>query len=182
MARKKRSRKSAGRRRRSRKAFSFVKLKENPRRRRRRSSHRRARRYHRNPSSALSLGGVLPNTGLIKDAVYITGGFIGTKMAANYVLPMIGVSQPIVRIGVKAVLAGVVGMAGKAVLGKSAGQYLMIGGLVEAVNDAIQTFVAPYVPQLAMSNYPELSAYTDMGSYASLSGLVQQDADMREQV
>lgn len=115
------------------------------------------------------------------DAAYVTGGFIGTKLAANYVLPMIGISSPILRIAVKGVLAGAVGYVGKIALGKSAGQYLMIGGLVEAANDAVQTYVAPMVPQLSVSAYPELgyNGY-DMGAYPELSGMV--DSDVMETV
>ena len=50
------------------------------------------------------MGGLLPSKASLFDAVYVTGGFIGTKIAANTVLPMIGINQPIVRVGVKAVL------------------------------------------------------------------------------
>lgn len=121
------------------------------------------------------MGGLLPSKASLFDAVYVTGGFIGTKIAANTVLPMIGINQPVVRVGVKAVLAGVIGWAGSRVLGKSAGQYLMIGGLVEAVNDAVQTYVTPYVPALAVSAYPGLESYVDMGAYADLSGMVSDD-------
>lgn len=176
MARRKRSRKSAKRSHRRRKSAVVV-LKANPSRRRRRSSsksHRRSRRrYHHNPS----FGGLLPSKSSLFDAVYVTGGFIGTKMAASAVLPMIGVNQPIVRIGVKAVLAGALGWAGRRFLGGNAGQYLMIGGLVEAVNDAVQTYVTPYVPALSMNAYPSLESYVDMGVYPDLSGMVTSEMD-----
>lgn len=141
--------------------------------RRRRHSHRR------NPS----LGGILPGKSQIFDAVYVTGGFIGTKLAANFVLPMIGVQQPLIRIGLKGVLAGALGWVGNRFLGRSAGQFLLIGGLVETVNDAVQTYVSPYVPALAVSAYPELSynggdymsAYPGMSAYPDLSGMVAED-------
>lgn len=182
MARRKRSRKSAKRSHR-RKRRSVVIVKANPSRRRRRSSaksHKRShRRYRRNPS--FGLGGILPSKSSLFDAVYVTGGFIGTKIAANTVLPMIGVNQPIVRIGVKAVLAGALGWAGRRFLGGNAGQYLMIGGLVEAVNDAVQTYVTPYVPALSVSSYPGLESYVDMSAYPDMSsyvgGMVSQDLD-----
>mgnify|MGYP000996610137 CR=1 FL=1 len=179
MARRKRSRKSAKRSHRRRKAAVVV-LKANPSRRRRRSSakvhRRRSRRYRHNPSFA----GIIPSKASIFDAVYVTGGFIATKMAANAVLPMIGVNQPIVRVGVKAVLAGALGWAGNRFLGKNAGQFLLIGGLVEAVNDAVQTYVSPYVPALSMSSYPSLESYVDLSSYPGVAGMV--SSDMDEQV
>lgn len=182
MARRKRSRKSAKRSHRRRKSAVVV-LKANPSRRRRRSSaksHKRSRRrYRRNPS--FGLGGLIPSKSSLFDAVYVTGGFIGTKIAANTVLPMIGVNQPIVRIGVKAVLAGALGWAGRRFLGGNAGQYLMIGGLVEAVNDAVQTYVTPYVPALSVSSYPGLESYVDMSAYPDMSsyvgGMVSPDLD-----
>jgi len=182
MARRKRSRKSAKRSHRRRKSAVVV-LKANPSRRRRRTSaksHKRSRRrYHRNPS--FGLGGILPSKSSLFDAVYVTGGFIGTKIAASTVLPMIGVNQPIVRIGVKAVLAGALGWAGRRFLGGNAGQYLMIGGLVETVNDAVQTYLTPYVPALSVSSYPGLDSYVDMSAYPDVSsyvgGMVSQDLD-----
>lgn len=174
MAKRRRSRKSAKRTHR-RKRHAVVVMKSNPSRRRRRSSaksrRRSRRRYHRNPSFA----GLIPSKASLFDAVYVTGGFIGTKIAASTVLPLIGINQPIVRVGVKAVLAGALGWAGSKVLGKSAGQYLMIGGLVEAVNDAVQTYVTPYVPALAVSSYPGLESYVDMSAYPDLSGMVSED-------
>lgn len=117
----------------------------------------------------------------MKDAVFVVGGMIGTKLAAGTVLPMVGVSQPIFRIAAKAVIAGGLGWAGKAVLGASAGQYLMLGGMVEAVNDAVQTYVAPMVPALAVSSYPELGYY-DMGAYPSLSAYPELSGMVDDQV
>lgn len=182
MARRKRSRKHAVKRTRSRKRSRKVAVfAVNPGRRRRshKAVSRRRRSYKRNPG----LGSIIPSKGMIFDAVYVTGGFIGTKLAANFVLPMIGVSQPIVRIGVKAVLAGAMGYLGKRFLGNSAGQYLLIGGLVETVNDAVQTYVSPYVPALSVGSYPELSynggdymgVYPGMSAYPDLSGMVTDD-------
>lgn len=183
MARRKRSRKSAKRRRsfgysrRTKKAMAGYDANPPKRRRARRNAPKRHRRYRRNPS----LTGFLPSKSSIFDAVYVTGGFIGTKIAANTVLPMIGVNQPIVRIGVKAVLAGALGWAGRRFLGGNAGQYLMIGGLVEAVNDAVQTYVTPYVPALSVNSYPGLESYVDMSAYPDLSsyvgGMVSPDLD-----
>jgi hypothetical protein len=106
------------------------------------------------------------------DSVYVVGGFIGTKMLANTVLPMVGVQQPIARIAVKGALAAALGYAGKQFLGQNIGNMLMLGGMVEAVNDAVQTYVTPLVPALAVSNYPEISAYPEMSAYPDLSGVV----------
>lgn len=177
MARKKRSRKHSAKRSRRRKVAVFS---SNPHQRRRShravSRKRSSRRYKGNP-------GILPSTGMVFDAMYVTGGFIVTKIASNYALPMIGIQQPIVRIGLKGLLAGALGWAGNRFLGRSAGQFILIGGLVEAVNDAVQTYVSPYVPALSVSAYPELSynggdymsAYPGMGAYPDLSGLVAED-------
>lgn len=180
MARRKRSRKSAKRSHRRRKQAVVV-LKANPRKQRRSHSvsvkRRSRRRYRHNPSS---LGSLIPSKASLFDAVYVTGGFIGVKMAANAVLPMIGIQQPIVRVGIKAVLAGALGWAGNKFLGRNAGQFLLIGGLVEAVNDAVHTYVAPYVPALTVSEYPQLSSYVDMSAYPDLSGV--ESSGMDEQI
>lgn len=102
-------------------------------------------------------------------------------MAANFVLPMVGISQPIARIAIKGVLAGAIGYVGKMVLGQAVGQQLMIGGLVETVNDAVQTYVVPMVPALAVSGYEDSSdaygigAYPSLSAYPELSGMVSDD-------
>lgn len=143
----------------------------NPRRRRRhrsnapkRRSHRRS--YRRNPG----LG--LPSTGFLMDAAYVTGGFFATRFAAGFVLPMIpgADTMPIVRIIGKGGVAWVLGFAGKRLLGEKAGQLLMLGGLVEALSDAVRTYVSPFVPQLAgdMGSYPSLSSYPALsGNYSN---------------
>lgn len=179
MARRKRSRKVSWKRTRRAKRHVVKVFAANPRRRRaKRSSRKRShrRRYRRNPGL---FNGMIPSTGFLKDAVYATGGFIGTKMLAGTVLPMVGLSQPIARIAVKGVLAGALGWAGKKFLGQSAGQYLLIGGMVEVVNDTVQTYVAPMVPALSVSSYPELgydmSAYPSLSAYPELSGVVHDD-------
>lgn len=185
MARRKRSRKVSRKRSRVRRKRSVVKMfAANPRRRRaRKASRKRSRRsYRRNPGL---FNGMIPSTGFLTDAAIATTGFIGTKMLAGTVLPMVGVAQPIARIAVKAVLAGALGWAGCQFVSRNAGQFLLIGGMVEAVNDAVQTYVAPMVPALAVSSYPELgyydmSAYPSMGNYPELAGMVNEG--MSEQV
>lgn len=119
------------------------------------------------------MGGLIPTTGFVREAVYIAGGFIGVKIAANTVMPMVGVTQPIARILVKGLLAGGFGFVGRRFLGQAVGNALMLGGLVETVNDAVQTYLAPYVPALSVSAYPELSySGNDMSAYPELSGAV----------
>lgn len=102
------------------------------------------------------------------DAVYVTGGFLTTKMASGFVLPMFPMltGQPIMRIVSKGVLAWAVGWGGGMMLGRRAGALLMTGGFVEVLNDAVRTYVAPFVPALAQEEleaYPELRAYPGLG-------------------
>jgi len=101
------------------------------------------------------------------DAVYVTGGFFATRFAAGYVLPMLPMTeQPIVRIAAKGAVAWGLGFLGGKFIGQRSGQLLMLGGLVEALSDAVRTFVSPYVPALAddsMGSYPSLMSYPTMG-------------------
>lgn len=153
------------RRRSHRRRRSAVAVMNSPRRRHRRHrinprrSHRRS--FRRNPG--------LPTTGFVMDAVYVTGGFFATRLAAGTVLPMLGTmaDQPLVRIAGKGVVAWGLGWVGGKFLGSRQGQLLMLGGLVEVLSDAVKTYVSPYVPALAggeVSSYPSLiSSYPTMG-------------------
>lgn len=143
----------------------------NPRRRRRRArSHRRRRNYRRNPN-------FIPRgtTGFLTDAAYVVGGFTLNRVAAGYVFPMaaqfgLPLDQPIIRILGKIGVAFGLGWAAKMVVSGKNAQLIMIGGLVDALNDGVKTFIAPYVPALAgddMSVYPMLPG---MGVYPTLSG------------
>ncbi len=129
-----------------------------PRRAHRRRSHRR---YAHNPGMA---------TGFLMDSAYVLGGFIGTRLAYGSLAPMVSgflpVDQPLVRIAGKSAVAFGLGWAGKRFLGQRAGQLLLIGGMVEAMSDAVKTFVAPYVPALAddMSVYPSIGVYPSLGA------------------
>lgn len=112
----------------------------------------------------------LPTTGFVMDALYVTGGFFVTRMAAGTVLPMLGgiAEQPLVRIAGKGAVAWGLGFLGGKFLGSKSGQLIMLGGLVEMLSDAVRTYVSPFVPALAdsgMSSYPALP----MSSYPSLS-------------
>lgn len=94
----------------------------------------------------------------------MTGGFVGTKLVGNWVLPMIPQVQtmPILRILGKGVLAWAVGWGAGTLLGRRAGQLFMLGGFVEVLDDAIKTYVGPFIP--ALSAYPELSAYPQLAA------------------
>lgn len=109
----------------------------------------------------------LPSTGFLMDAAYVTGGFFATRFAAGFVLPMIpgADSMPIMRIAGKGAVAWGLGFLGGKFLGQKAGQLLMLGGLVEALSDAVRTYVSPFVPALAsdMGSYPSLSSYPNLG-------------------
>lgn len=129
---------------------------------RRRAHRRRSRRsYAHNPGLS---------SGFLSDAMYITGGFVATRvaygMAAPYLSGFLPVDQPLVRIAGKGAVAFGLGWLGKRFLGQRVGQMLMVGGMVEAMNDAVKTFVAPYVPALA----DDMSVYPQIGVYPNLSG------------
>ena len=103
------------------------------------------------------------------DAVYVTGGFFATRTLTGFVMPYLPMAeQPIVRIAAKGAIAFGLGWAGNRFLGSRQGQLLMLGGMVEALSDAVRTYVSPYVPQLAdesgMGSYPGL-----LSSYPGLS-------------
>lgn len=106
------------------------------------------------------------------DAVYVTGGFFATRFAAGFVLPMLPMTeQPIVRIAAKGAVAWGLGFLGGKFLGQRSGQLLMLGGLVEALSDAVKTYVSPYVPALAaegdMGSYPSLMSYPMGDGYSN---------------
>jgi len=104
------------------------------------------------------------------DSAYVLGGFIGTRLAFGTIAPMVGgflpMEQPLVRIAGKGAVAFGLGWVGKKFLNPRAGQLLLIGGMVEAMSDAVKTFVAPYVPALA----DDMSVYPQIGVYPTLSG------------
>lgn len=120
------------------------------------------------------MAGLIPKGGFMMDAVYVTGGYFATRAATGFVLPMLGgvADQPIVRIASKGVVAWGLGFLGGKFLGQRSGQLLMLGGLVEALGDAVRTYVSPYVPALSdgseVGSYPSLMSYTNMGeSYSN---------------
>lgn len=163
-----RRRRSSRKRSRSRRRAAAI-IMSNPRRRRRRGGRRRS--YRRSRRSYQSNPPV--STGFIMDAAYVTGGFFLTRAAVGYVMPYLPMAdQPIVRIAAKGGIAWGLGWLGGRFLGQKSGQLLMLGGLVEALSDAVRTYVSPYVPALAddMGSYPTLlSSYPTLGNWGQYS-------------
>lgn len=129
-----------------------------PRRRRRRRSYAGRTRYRRNQPRV--------TTGFLWDAGYVTGGFIGTRIFGNMILPMVPQVQtfPFMRILGKGVTAWLVGWGGGMMLGRRAGNLLMVGGFVDVLDDAVKTYVAPFMPMLGQNDlgvYPQLGRYVE---------------------
>jgi len=123
----------------------------NPRRKRR--SHavvhrRRHRSYGRNPG----LGRLIPSMGFLKEVAFVAGGYYGTKISAGFVLPMIGVGGDLPRIAIKAAVAFGVSYVGGALLGSRVRESLLLGGALEVAQDAIKTYLSPFVPALAAAD------------------------------
>lgn len=142
--------------RRRRRAVSYA---ANPRvRRHRRSvSHRshRRRSYRRNPG----IGSLVPSTGFLKEIAFVGAGYYGTRVAYNFVGPMIGIGGDLPRLAIKSVVAFGVAYIGGMLLGGGARNALMLGGAVEVMQDAVKTYVSPFVPMLAAADMQDVSAY-----------------------
>jgi hypothetical protein len=140
------------RRRSSRRAASIF---GNPRRHRRRHSYRaRARRhsYRRNPPAIRGIAGELG---------WAAAGFMTTKVVGNMVTPMVaGIAgtSDISRIGIKIAVAYLSAWGLASFMGQRVFMPAMLGGSIEAIQDAIRTFIAPTFPMLA-ANYEPLEAY-----------------------
>lgn len=142
---------------------------ENPRRKRKRSkrrvttlrrhrtyrvnpSRRRRRSYSGNPPAIRSIAG---------DLGWSAAGFMTTKVVGNMITPMItGMvgDQPIFRIAVKLGVAYISAWGLSSFMGSRVFMPAMIGGSLEAVQDAVKTFIAPTFPMLA-ANYEPLQMY-----------------------
>ena len=89
----------------------------NPRRRSRRRSHapraHRRRGYRRNPG----IGSLIPSTGFLKEVAFVGAGYYGTRVAYNFVGPMIGIGGDLPRLAIKSVLAFSVSYIGGMLLG-----------------------------------------------------------------
>ena len=117
-------------------------------------------------------------------AAYTTAGFVGTRVVSAFVIPMLGAwgQNSLIRLAGKAGVAAVVAMIGGMVF-KGARTPLLIGGLVEVLNEGVKEFVAPYVPMLAaydvrqLSNYPDIAA-VNLGTYPRLSNYGDEDTMM----
>ena len=160
-----RSRKSSRRRK-----VSIVQL--NPRKRHRKSSHRRSRRaavvhmnprkrhrrsrrgYRHNPMPRL-----VPSFGFITSIAQVGAGFYATKVAATYALPMIGVTGDLPRLAVKGVVAWGVAALGGMAFGSRVQENLLVGGALHVFEDAVRTYLAPFVPALAAADGYDMSAY-----------------------
>lgn len=96
------------------------------------------------------------------DVLWAGAGFMGTKFVGNMIMPAIGVTQPLARIGVKAGLAtgtawGIAFLMGDRRLFTP----LLLGGMAEVIQDTVRTYISPYVPALAAAEYP-MEAYPEL--------------------
>lgn len=132
-----------------------------PKRRRARRSHRtsyrsnRRRSYRRNPG----LGSFLPSTGFLKEVAFVAGGYYGTRIAYNFVGPMVGIGGDLPRLAIKSAVAFGVSYLGGMLLGAGARNALLLGGAVEVMQDAVKTYISPFVPMLAAADMQDVSAY-----------------------
>ena len=147
-------------RRRARRNQPFVMA--NPRRRRRSVRHNRVhRRRHarRNPG----IGSFIPSVGFLKEVAFVATGYYGTKISAGFVLPMVGIAGDIPRLAVKSVVAIGVSFLGGMLLGPRVKESLLMGGALEVAQDAIKTYLSPFVPALAAA---EMESYYLPGATA----------------
>lgn len=110
----------------------------NPRHRRRRRSS-----YRSNPPSVRSIAGEIG---------WGAAGYMTTKVVGNFVTPMVGGvvgTSDIARIGVKIGVAYLSAWALSLAFGQRVFMTAMIGGSLEAIQDATKTFIAPTFPMLA---------------------------------
>jgi hypothetical protein len=94
--------------------------------------------------------------GFLKEVTMVAGGFYATKISSGFVLPMVGISGDIPRIAIKSVVAFGVAYVGGMFLGARAKESLLLGGGLEVLQDAIRTWVSPFVPALAAA---EMESY-----------------------
>jgi hypothetical protein len=148
-----RRKRRASSRRRARRNQPFIMA--NPRRRRRSVRHNRVhhrRRGRRNPS----LGSFIPSMGFLKEVAFVATGYYGTKISAGFVLPMVGIAGDIPRLAVKSVVAFAFSYVGGMLLGPRVKESLLMGGALEVAQDAIKTYLSPFVPALAAA---EMESY-----------------------
>lgn len=110
---------------------------------------------------------LIPTMGFIQQIGMVAGGYYATKISAGFVLPMIGVAGDMPRIAVKGVVAWGVAWLGGMMLGSRAQENLLIGGALEVMQDAIKTYVSPFVPALAAA---EMESYYLPGAAEAVGG------------
>lgn len=116
--------------------------------------------------------------GFLKEVGTVAIGYYGTRISAGFVLPMIGIAGDLPRIAIKGVVAFGFAYLGGMILGSRAKESLLIGGALEVAQDAIKTYVSPFVPALAaaeMDSYylPGQAPLSDVGTRHSTSAYYQ---------
>lgn len=108
-------------------------------------------------------------------------GFMTTKVVGNFVNPMIAGmvgDQPIMKIGVKLGVAYLSAWALSNFIGAKVFAPAMLGGSMDAIQEAVRVFIAPTFPMLA--DYSSLESYYEprvmlpnrgMGEYYMGDGL-----------
>ena len=123
---------------------------------------------------------MLPSMGFLKEVAFVATGFYSTKISAGFVLPMLGTmaAGDLPRIAIKSVVAFGVSYIGGMLLGSRVRESLLLGGALEVAQDAIKTYVSPFVPALAaaeMESYylPGAGSGGDMSTKQSMSAYYQ---------
>jgi hypothetical protein len=99
---------------------------------------------------------MLPSMGFLKEVAFVAGGYYGTRISAGFVLPMVGIAGDIPRLAVKSAVAIAFSYVGGMLLGSRVKESLLMGGFLEVAQDAIKTYVSPFVPALAAA---EMESY-----------------------
>ena len=102
------------------------------------------------------------------ELMWAGGGFIGTKIMGNMLTPMLPIApetQPMMRIGIKAITAYLTAWGFEVMVGKAVFMPVFLGGAMAAVEDIVKTFITPAFPMLAddLDIYPPL-----VGAYPAL--------------
>lgn len=105
--------------------------------------------------------------GFLREVTTVAAGFYATKISAGFVLPMIGIQGNLPRIAIKSAVAFGVAYLGGMILGSRVKDSLLMGGALEVAQDAIKTFVSPFVPALAAA---EMESYYLPGAADAVGG------------
>lgn len=95
-----------------------------------------------------------------------------TKVVGNMVTPMVaGIAgdQPLMRIAVKIGVAYLSAWGLASFMGQRVFMPAMLGGSIEAIQDAVKTFIAPTFPMLA-ANYEPMELYYEPRAYLPRAG------------